>query len=153
MKTQALSFITKSRQQTIQLGQRLGKLLQKGDIIAMTGTLAAGKTTITKGIALALGVQEEVTSPTFCLVSEYQGKSLPLYHIDAYRLEGDSDFIDIGAEDFLYGGGVCVIEWSERLKDSLPQNTITLDFDIDKEQNRLITIKNWPYGDVNADDL
>ena len=85
-----LTFYTSSAEETIELGKKIGSLLQKGDVIALQGTLAAGKTTITNGIALALGIEEEITSPTICLISEYYGK-MPLYHMDVYRLEGTED--------------------------------------------------------------
>ena len=100
--------------------EKIGSLLKPGDILAMTGTLAAGKTTITKGIAKSLGVKDNITSPTFCLVSEYEGEKMPLYHMDVYRLEGEEDFANLGVEDMLYGNGVCIIEWSEKVKKELP---------------------------------
>ena len=98
----------------------------------MQGTLAAGKTTITKGIAKALEITDTITSPTFCLISEYYGK-MPLYHMDVYRLEGSEDFENLGTEDMLYGDGVCIIEWSEKIMDSLPKemkSTIPKEFKI-----------------------
>lgn len=116
----SITFHTNSAEETIELGKKIGSLLQKGDIIALQGTLAAGKTTITKGIASALGVSEEITSPTFCLISEYEGK-MPLYHMDVYRLEGGEDFINLGVEDLIYGNGVSLIEWSEKVMDELPK--------------------------------
>ena len=91
----------------------------------MQGSLAAGKTTLTKGIAQALGVKDTITSPTFCIISEYEGK-MPLYHMDVYRLEGAEDFINLGIDDMLYGDGVCLIEWSEKIMSELPKKTIIL---------------------------
>ncbi len=144
-----LSLHTTSREQTIQLGQKIGSKLQKGDILAMQGTLAAGKTTITKGIALALGIKEDITSPTFCLISEYEGK-MPLYHMDVYRLDGTEDFINLGVDDMLYGNGVCIIEWSEKIMDELPKNTIIIKLEpVGNTDERNITIQNWPYGELN----
>lgn len=144
-----LSMHTTSREQTIQLGQKIGSKLKKGDILAMQGTLAAGKTTITKGIALALGVKEDITSPTFCLISEYEG-NMPLYHMDVYRLDGTEDFINLGVDDMLYGNGVCIIEWSEKIMDELPKSTIIIRLEpIDNTDERNITIQNWPYGELN----
>ena len=113
-----LEFITKNSDETIELGYKIGQKLKKGNILAMQGTLAAGKTTITKGIAKALEISDTITSPTFCLISEYYGK-MPLYHMDVYRLEGSEDFENLGTEDMLYGDGVCIIEWSEKIMDSL----------------------------------
>ena len=101
-----------SAEETIELGKKIGSLLKKGDVIAMQGTLAAGKTTITKGIAQALNISDPITSPTFCLISEYYG-TMPLYHMDVYRLDGEEDFVNLGTDDMIYGDGVSIIEWSE----------------------------------------
>ncbi|MBO4732669.1 MAG: tRNA (adenosine(37)-N6)-threonylcarbamoyltransferase complex ATPase subunit type 1 TsaE [Spirochaetaceae bacterium] len=139
-----MSFNTKTAEETIELGKKIGKFLKKGDCIALEGTLAAGKTTITKGIAEALGITENVSSPTFTIVSEYDG-NLHLYHIDAYRLDSAEDFLDLGAEEMLYGSGVCVIEWSEKVREVLPKKTITISLSAQKDDGRLITIENWPY--------
>ena len=108
----------------------------------LSGTLAAGKTTLTKGIAEALGVQDVITSPTFCLISEYEGKVMPLYHMDVYRLEGAEDFCNLGAQEFLYGKGVCVIEWSEKVQSELPSKTIFISISALADGNRCIEIKN-----------
>ena len=89
-----------SSEETIRIGEKIGSHLQKGDIIALQGFLAAGKTTITKGIALGLGIDEDVTSPTFTLISEYYGR-LPLYHFDVYRLDSVEDFLNLGSEEML----------------------------------------------------
>lgn len=129
------------------MGKKIGSLLQKGDIIAMQGTLAAGKTTITKGIAEALGVKDTITSPTFCLISEYEGK-MPLYHMDVYRLDGVEDFANLGTEDMLYGEGVSIIEWSEKIMEELPKKTIILKLTPHENGTRTITIENWPHGEI-----
>ena len=142
-----LTFKTSSAEETIELGKKIGKLLKKGDIIAMQGTLAAGKTTITKGIAQALGITETITSPTFCLISEYQG-TMPLYHMDVYRLDGTEDFINLGTDDMLYGDGVSIIEWSEKIMDELPSNTIVLKITPQDDGSRLIEIDNWQNGEI-----
>ena len=137
-----LTFFTHSADETTALGYKIGKKLKKGDIIAMQGTLAAGKTTITKGIAQALDISEEITSPTFCLISEYYGK-MPLYHMDVYRLDGTEDFINLGVNDMLYGDGVCIIEWSEKIMDELPKNTIILRIIPQDDNSRKIEIENF----------
>lgn len=142
-----LTFRTKTPEETIELGRKIGKLLKKGDILAMQGTLAAGKTTITKGIADSLGVSDTITSPTFCLISEYEGK-MPLYHMDVYRLEGTDDFENLGTEDMLYGEGVSIIEWSEKIMDALPKKTIILKLEPQDDGSRIITINNWNNGDI-----
>jgi tRNA threonylcarbamoyladenosine biosynthesis protein TsaE len=115
--------------------------------------LAAGKTVLTKGIALALGVTEPVTSPTFTIISEYAGagadkETMPLFHIDAYRLENAADFINLGVEDILYGNGVCVIEWAEKIRDALPDGVIEIQIEVQADGSREITVDNWKYGDL-----
>ena len=142
-----LTFNTNSADETIELGEKIGRLLKKGDIIAMQGTLAAGKTTITKGIAKALGITDTITSPTFCLISEYYG-TMPLYHFDVYRLEGTEDFINLGADDMLYGDGVSIIEWSEKIMEELPSRTIILRLTPQEDGSRLIEIENWNNGEI-----
>ncbi len=142
-----LTFITHSEDETISLGKKIGNLLKKGDVIAMQGTLAAGKTTITKGIAQSLGIKDTITSPTFCLISEYYGK-MPLYHMDVYRLDGGEDFINLGTDDMIYGDGVSIIEWSEKIMDELPKKTIILKITPNDDGSRLIEIDNWNNGDI-----
>lgn len=142
-----ITFKTKTAEETIELGKKIGSLLKKGDIIAMQGTLAAGKTTITKGIAQALEIKDNITSPTFCLISEYEGK-MPLYHMDVYRLDGAEDFAGLGTEDMLYGNGVSIIEWSEKVMSELPKKTIILKLDPQEDGSRIITIENWQNGDI-----
>lgn len=142
-----MTFVTHSAEETIQLGKKIGSLLQPGAIIAMEGNLAAGKTTITKGIAKSLGIEETITSPTFTLISEYAGK-MPLYHMDVYRLDSCEDFINLGVEDLMYGDGVSIIEWSERVREELPKSTITLRLEIREDGGRDITLENWPYGEL-----
>ena len=142
-----LTFTTHSAEETILLGNKIGLKLKPGDIIAMQGTLAAGKTTFTKGIAQALGIDDTITSPTFCLISEYYGK-MPLYHMDVYRLDGIEDFVNLGTDDMLYGDGVSIIEWSEKIMSELPKKTIVLKITPKEDNSRLIEIDNWNYGDI-----
>ena len=137
-----LTFKTHSADETIELGRKIGAKLKKGDVIAMQGTLAAGKTTITKGIAQALDIPDTITSPTFCLISEYAGK-MPLYHMEVYRLEGGEDFVNLGTDDMIYGDGVSIIEWSEKIMDELPSRTIILKITPQEDNSRLIEIDNW----------
>lgn len=143
-------FHTSTSEETIDLGRKIGLLLKAGDVIAMTGTLAAGKTTITKGIAESLGVSDNITSPTFCLISEYDGSKMPLYHMDVYRLEGAEDFVNLGVEDMLYGNGVCIIEWSEKVQSELPKKTIFMKITPSEDGTRTIEIKNWNNGNIEA---
>lgn len=143
-----MTFVTHSPEETIAIGKKIGALLHSGDIIAMQGTLAAGKTTITKGIAQALGVKDVITSPTFCIISEYDGEKLPLYHIDVYRLDGGEDFINLGVDDMLYGKGVTLIEWSEKIMEELPKKTIILRLEAQNDGSRKIFLENWTYGEI-----
>ena len=116
----------------------------------MQGTLAAGKTTITKGIASALGITETVTSPTFTLISEYEGK-MPLYHMDVYRLDSTEDFINLGTDDMIYGKGISVIEWSEKIMEELPPSSIIIKLETCEDGSRNISIDNWNDPDFIAD--
>ncbi|MCR4790171.1 MAG: tRNA (adenosine(37)-N6)-threonylcarbamoyltransferase complex ATPase subunit type 1 TsaE [Treponemataceae bacterium] len=145
-----IELISNSSDETIEIGRKLGSLLKSGDVIAYKGTLAAGKTTLTKGIAKSLGIEEDVTSPTFTLLSEYEG-IIPLYHFDAYRLDGAEAFYDIGAEEFIYGNGVCAIEWTENVESAIPQDAIKIEIEIIEPEKRRITIDNWPYEDIFGD--
>ena len=142
-----MKFITSSPEETVALGKKIGGMLKNGDVIAMQGTLAAGKTTITKGIAAALGIEDTITSPTFCLISEYQGK-MPLYHMDVYRLNGAEDFAELGPDDMIYGNGVSIIEWSEKIMTELPRKTILLKITTQEDGTRLIEIDNWQNGEI-----
>lgn len=142
-----MKFVTSSPEETVELGKKIGRMLKNGDVIAMQGTLAAGKTTITKGIAAALGIEDPITSPTFCLISEYQGK-MPLYHMDVYRLNGAEDFAELGTDDMIYGNGVSIIEWSEKIMTELPRKTILLKIITQEDGTRLIEIDNWQNGEI-----
>ena len=142
-----IKFVTNNTEETIELGKKIGNYLRKGDVIAMQGTLAAGKTTITKGIAQSLDISETITSPTFCLISEYEGK-MPLYHMDVYRLDNEEDFANLGTEDMIYGNGVSIIEWSEKIMNELPKKTIILKIEPQEDASRIITLDNWPYGEI-----
>lgn len=109
----------KDVQTTIALGRSLGQQLSPGDVILLDGDLGAGKTTFTKGIALALGIRRPVKSPTFTLIREYQEGHYPLYHMDMYRLEnGGSD--ELGLEEYFDGQGIVIVEWSQFIQDQLP---------------------------------
>ena len=139
-----LELFSNSAEDTINIGKKIGSSLTKGTVIAFKGTLSAGKTTLTKGIAESLEIDEVITSPTFTLVSEYEGK-LPLYHFDVYRLDTVEDFFNIGSEEMMYGDGVCAIEWSEKIESALPKDAIIIEIEILTPETRKITIKNWLY--------
>ena len=125
---------TKNEEELINLGERLGTLLQKNDVLILSGELGAGKTTFTKGIAKGLGIRQMIKSPTYTIVREYEGR-LPLYHLDVYRIEGDADSIDL--DEFLFGGGVTVIEWGHLLGKDLPDSYLELELLKEAEGRRL----------------
>ena len=111
------------------------------------GIVEETKPTLTTRIAQALGINETITSPTFCLISEYYGK-MPLYHMDVYRLEGGEDFVNLGTDDMIYGDGVSIIEWSEKIMEELPSRTIILRLTPQDDDSRLIEIENWKNGEI-----
>lgn len=123
------------------LGVRIGQAAPGGTVIALRGVLGAGKTTLAKGIALGLGVEDEVTSPTYTVISEYEGR-LRLHHMDAYRLAGSEDFADSGGEDLLGDpGGLCLVEWSERVEASLPPDAALADMNVLADGSRLLRLE------------
>ncbi len=111
--------ITHTTAETIELGERLGGVLQAGDVLVLTGDLGAGKTQLTKGIAAGMGVRDDVTSPTFTIGMVYEGEDMPLYHYDLYRLENPEQLDDTGLFDVLGDDGPCVIEWGEQFAEQL----------------------------------
>lgn len=113
------TFVASTTDETIDLGERLGRLLQAGDVLVLTGDLGAGKTQLTKGIARGMGISDDVTSPTFNILMVYEGGSMPLYHFDLYRLDDPDQLEDIGFYDALEGDGPCVIEWGEQFADEI----------------------------------
>lgn len=145
-----LTFKAQTSQHTIRIGEAIGSILNTGDVVALSGELGAGKTTLTKGIAKALDVQEEITSPTFCIVSEYEG-TLPLRHIDLYRLSGVEDFEGIGGEELFWREGVCVLEWSERIKAAIPKDALRVYIRLTSDGWRLIDVDN--ISEQTAQDL
>lgn len=114
-----LTLRSVSTEQTRKIGERLGRLLEAGDVLVLTGDLGAGKTQLTKGIARAMGVEGEVTSPTFALEAVHEGTQMPLYHFDLYRLHDADELGDAGLWDVLGGDGPCVIEWGEQFADEI----------------------------------
>lgn len=116
----ALNIIkTSSPEETAGVGEKLALLLRAGDVICLNGDLGAGKTRFAQGVACGLGVAGPVTSPTFTLINEYQGR-LPLYHMDVYRLTGPLEMEDLGYEEYFYSDGVTLVEWAERVEELLP---------------------------------
>ena len=124
----------KTEADTRDLGLMIAEALEPGDVVALIGDLGTGKTALTKYIAEGLGVKEEINSPTFTIVKEYRSGRLPLYHFDVYRLGSGDELLDIGAEDMLYGDGVCVIEWADIVADALPHDSLAIRLDYGSEE-------------------
>lgn len=136
-----MEFTTHNTAETEALGVRLAERLHAGDVIALRGDLGTGKTALTRGIAAGLGVTERVTSPTFTVVNEYLSGRLPLFHFDMYRLGSAEELFDIGWEDYLARGGVCAVEWSERVTEALDKPIVVeLRRDSADENVRHITV-------------
>ena len=128
------NMYTKNEEELQFLGERLGCLLEKNDVLILTGELGVGKTTFTKGLAKGLQISQMIKSPTYTIVREYEGR-LPLYHLDVYRIEGDADSIDL--DEFLFGGGVTVIEWGHLLGEDLPDSYLELEIQKEDEGRQL----------------
>lgn len=145
---------TYSAEQTIEAGRYLGNILKKGDIICLEGALGTGKTAFTSGIAKALGIDGYIKSPTFTIVNEYQGK-LPLYHFDVYRISDSSEMFEVGFEEYLYGGGVVVIEWADMIMDIIPKEymRVKIEKDLERGQDaRVITFEFFGKGYMGIED-
>jgi tRNA threonylcarbamoyladenosine biosynthesis protein TsaE len=118
---------TASPEETTALGRALAAAFGPGDVVALQGDLGTGKTHLVKGMAAAYGVPEEdVSSPTFTIVNEYNGRDFPIYHFDAYRVRDAAEWYEMGYEDYFTGAGLCLIEWPERMADLLPDGTVYL---------------------------
>lgn len=129
------------------MGARIGKAARGGEVIALRGTLGAGKTTLAKGIAEGLGIFETVTSPTYTIISEYSGRLL-LRHMDAYRLSGDEDFAETGGPEMLGDpASLCLVEWSERLPETFGPESESIEIEILTDGTRKLTVSgNWLEG-------
>lgn len=141
-----MEYITHSPAETEELGCRLGRTLGPGAVVAYFGGLGMGKTAFTRGLARGLGCRGRVTSPTFTIVNEYQGR-IPLFHFDMYRLPDADALFDIGWEDYLDRGGVCAVEWSENVTEAM-EGAVSVTIDVLGENTRRITISG---GDFLAD--
>ena len=134
--------VTKSTIETMELAQKIMSKKFPNLIICLDGDLGSGKTVFTKGIANALGISEVITSPTFTIIKEYLDGNLPLYHMDVYRLNGNTDVI--GIEEYFIKGGIIVIEWSATIKDILPKERLDIIIKTEKENERILVLK--PHG-------
>ncbi len=139
------TVVSNSEKETRELGKRLGRVLQRGDIIALCGEMGSGKTVLTKGIAEGLGVKraEYVNSPSFVILKEYKGR-LPLYHFDIYRLDSPSAFLTVDYTRYFYGDGVSVVEWADKITGLLPKEFLRIDLSVKEKNVRNIRI--YPRG-------
>ena len=137
-----MEILSHSEAETEAAGERLGASLSPGTVLAYRGGLGMGKTAFTRGLARGLGCTGRVTSPTFTIVNEYEGR-IPLFHFDMYRLPDSDALFDIGWDDYLDRGGVCAVEWSELVDDALPEDTIyvTISRHPDHDNWRIIEIE------------
>ncbi len=121
------TFKTESPEETQAFGEKLGKTLKQGDVIALVGDLGTGKTCLTQGIARGVGIASDavVNSPSYILINEYNG-AIPIYHIDLYRLENSEEIAELGLSEYMEGDGICIIEWAERMTDALPDTCIKI---------------------------
>ena len=110
----------KNEDETERFGRALADQLMPGDIVCLVGDLGTGKTALTKAVAAGLGIEEHIVSPTFNIVKEYRSGRLPLYHFDVYSLGSSEELFEIGARDYFYGQGVCVIEWADLIAEEIP---------------------------------
>ncbi len=138
---EVLSLTAHSAAETEEYGRTIGSLLKPGSFVALQGDLGGGKTCFTRGVVAAVAPESAhlVASPTYAIMNCYGG-NVPVYHFDFYRLTGDDDVIELGFEEYFYGAGVSVVEWSERLTELLPEDHLTISFEYTGEDQRLITV-------------
>ena len=137
-----MDYISHSEAETEALGRRLAAALPSGAVVAYRGSLGMGKTAFTRGLALGLGYEGRVTSPTFTIVNEYEGGRLPLFHFDMYRLDSADELFHIGWEDYLTRGGICVVEWSENVAEAMEADAVRVSIRRGEGENdRVITIE------------
>jgi tRNA threonylcarbamoyladenosine biosynthesis protein TsaE len=142
-----LEFIINNVEDTLKLGKELGSRVKAGDIICLTGDLGAGKTHFSKGIALGLGIEEHITSPTFTIVNEYESGRLKLYHFDVYRVNDPDEIYAIGFDEYIFDKGVSIIEWSNYIEELIPSEYLSINITklpMEGENFRKIVI--IPYG-------
>ena len=143
-------FVSNNESETKLFAKNLASKLKIGDIIVLSGELGSGKTKFTEGILSYFNLENEISSPTFTIVNEYETPDFPIYHFDVYRLEDVSEFYEIGGEEY-FENGVCLIEWGELIEEALPDNFIHIIFekDVDNENGRTIILDHFGDGAKN----
>ena len=137
---------TTSQEETMELGKRLGEKIFANSCVVLEGDLGAGKTTLTKGIALGLGIDRVIKSPTYTLIREYRKGRLPLFHMDMYRIEESGGASEVGLEEDFYAGGVCVVEWAQYIEDELPSTFLKVQIDRVEDDESKRVIRLVPHG-------
>lgn len=132
-----MEYLSKSVKDTLKIAESYAKTLKKGDVVLLNGEMGAGKTAFTKGLAKGLNIKDEITSPTYAYMNDYDGV---LYHYDCYRLSSGEDAEALGLTDYFYMDGVCVIEWSENIKSVLPDTAKTVEIIKKSENERIIKL-------------
>lgn len=145
MKT--ISIKLKNENDTLSFGKKLASLLKPTDVVVLTGELGSGKTKLTEGILSYFGLENEISSPTFTIVNEYQSDSFFIYHFDVYRLEDSSEFLEIGGEEY-FEKGICIIEWGEMISDVLPKDYIHIVFHKDELDENIRVLDITSYGEA-----
>ena len=135
-----------SADETFQLGEKIGKEAKAGQVLCLYGDLGVGKTVFTQGLAKGLGVEEADSSPTFTIVKEYEEGRLPFYHFDVYRIGDIEEMDEIGYEDYIYGNGVCLIEWADLIQEILPDHFTRIEIRKDLE-------KGFDYRDIEIKEI
>ncbi len=140
------NYVSNSENDTMTLAYNLASKLHNGDIVVLSGDLGSGKTKFTEGFLSYFGLEDEISSPTFTIVNEYQKNSTNIYHFDVYRLSSSDEFYAIGGEQY-FENGICIIEWGEQIKDVLPKEYLHIMFerDLEHESKRVLNIQ--PYGE------
>ena len=138
-----MEIISNSEKETIELGKKIASKLTKGIVVVLTGDLGSGKTKLTEGILTYFGLENEISSPTFTIVNEYDTDSLKLYHFDVYRLADIDEFYAIGGDEY-FEKGASIIEWGELIEEALPHDYVKINFsrDLENEHLRKINIEN-----------
>ena len=133
-------YNTKSSVETTQVAKEFSKSLKAGDVVCLIGEMGVGKTVFTNGLCQGLGVTDYVTSPTFTIVNEYDGNAFRVFHFDMYRIEEEDELLEIGFDEYLSSGGVCVIEWPQNTKSYIPEHRYEVEITRNGENGRVISI-------------
>lgn len=138
-----VTFNVESELQTQKFAEAFARYLNPGDVVCLSGDLGAGKTFFSQALCKELGVDDYVTSPTFNIMNQYEGR-LPIYHFDVYRISDEDEMYEIGFDDFLYGKGICLVEWASLVENLIPKDAIWIDIKIMGETSRVFTVSGGP---------